>query len=396
GGLQMWEWFTQNSIWFLSAAAAGLTVLIFLRNRFQDGIASLKPEQRDTRRNRIVKRIFLWKMIALILLIIASVVAIIFSSEGASATISAEGIQEWLLSTGVVILAYIIVAYVIYRLIKLVIPRLVIRIVKSSGKGRHSKSWFEKRAQTMSNMLSWAFGFMIGLITLFMILSKLTIDITPMLASAGVAGIAIGFGAQSLIKDFVSGMFILLEDQFNKGDVIKIAGISGMVEEVNLRRTVLRDLEGILHTIPNGEITTASNYTRDWSRVKLDVPVAYGEDMDNVFAVINKVGNELAEDEYYKDLIKTPPQVLRVQNFGDSGIEIRILGDVRPMKQWEVTGELRKRLKKAFDEEGIEIPWPHVKLYFGESQTANGVICKACSRPNPSGGKFCANCGKKL
>ncbi|MFC1865181.1 mechanosensitive ion channel family protein, partial [Chloroflexota bacterium] len=176
----------------------------------------------------------------------------------------------------------------------------------------------------------------------------------------------IGFGAQSLVKDFVNGMFILLEDQYNVGDVINIAGIAGIVEEVNLRRTVLRDLEGVLHTIPNSEIKTSSNYTRDWARVKLDMPVAYGEDMDNVFAVINKVGKEMAEDEYFKTLIKTPPQALRVQNFGDSGIDVRILGDVRPQKQWEVTGELRKRLKKAFDDEGIEIPWPHVKLYFGD------------------------------
>ncbi len=392
----MWDWFTQNSIWFLSASAIGLTVLIFLRNRFRDGIEKLKPEQSNTIRNRVIKRAFLCMIIVLILLIVASLVGIILSSEGAGASINADDIQEWLLSSGIVILAYIIVAYIIYRLVKLVLPRLVIRIVKSSGRGRHSKSWFEKRTQTMSNMLTWALGFIIGLITVFMILSKLNIDITPMLASAGVAGIAIGFGAQSLIKDFVSGMFILLEDQFNKGDVIKIAGISGVVEEINLRRTVLRDLEGILHTIPNGEITTASNYTRDWSRVKLDIPVAYGEDMDNVFAVINGVGKELAKDEYYKNLIKTPPQVLRVQNFGDSGIDIRILGDVRPSKQWEVTGELRKRLKKAFDEEGIEIPWPHVKLFFGENQADNNLICKACSHLNPAGSKFCSNCGKKI
>jgi small conductance mechanosensitive channel len=392
----MWNWFTQNSIWFLSATAVGLTILIFLRNKFQDGIARLNPEQRDSRRNRVIKRAFLWVMIVIILLIVASLIAIILSSEGANATISGEGIQEWLLSTGVVILAYIIVGYVIYRLLKLVTPKLVIRIVKSSGKGRHSKSWFEKRSQTMSNMLTWALGFIIGLIILFMILSKMNIDITPLLASAGVAGIAIGFGAQSLIKDFVSGIFILLEDQFNKGDVVKVAGIAGVVEEVNLRRTVLRDLDGIVHNIPNGEITTASNYTRDWARVNLDISVGYGEDMDHVFAVINKVGKELAEDEHFKHLIKTPPQVLRVQNFGDSGIDIRILGDVRPSKQWEVTGELRKRLKKVFDDEGIEIPWPHVKLFFGEGQSDNAMVCKACSQPSPAGSKFCASCGKKL
>jgi len=229
-----------------------------------------------------------------------------------------------------------------------------------------------------------------------MILSEVGIDITPLLAGAGVAGIAIGFGAQSLIKDFLSGLFILLEDQYNKGDVVKIAGIAGLVEEVNLRRTVLRDLDGIVHSVPNGEITTASNYTRDWARVNLDVPVAYGEDLDHVMAVINRVGKELAEDEYFSKLVHTAPQALRVNNFGDSGIDIKILGETKPMMQWEVTGELRKRLKKAFDEAGIEIPWPHVKLYFGEGQTSEYLACKACSHPNLPGSRFCSNCGAAL
>jgi small-conductance mechanosensitive channel len=392
----MWDWFSANSIWLLSVAAIGLTALIFIRNRFRDRLAKLKPEQKNTRRNRVISRTFLYTMGTLILLILAAVVAIIFSSEGANAAINTEDIQEWLLTKGIVILAYIIIAYFIYRLIKLFIPKLVTRLVKASGKGRHSKSWFDKRAKTLSDLFTWTLGLLIGLVVLFMILTELGINITPLLASAGVAGIAIGFGAQSLIKDFLSGLFISLEDQYNTGDVVKIAGIAGLVEEVNLRRTVLRDLDGILHTIPNGTITTASNYTRDWSRVNLDVPVAYGEDLDKVFAAINRVGKELAKDEYFSKLIKTPPQALRVQNFGDSGIDIRILGDVRPMMQWEVTGELRKRLKKAFDEEGIEIPWPHVKLYFGGNQQGNNIICKACSHPSPAGSKFCSNCGEKL
>ncbi len=115
-----------------------------------------------------------------------------------------------------------------------------------------------------------------------------------------------------------------------------------------------------------------------------------------VFTVINRVGKELAQDKYFGQLIKTPPQVLRVQNFGDSGIEIRVLGDTRPMKQWEVTGELRKRLKKAFDEAGIEIPWPHLKLYFGQSQQDKSLVCQTCSQPNLAGSKFCSNCGAKL
>jgi len=392
----MWEWFTINSIWFLSAAAIGLTVLIFIRNKFKDRLAKLKPEKRDTRRNRVINRTFFYLIVTLLAIIALAVVAIIISREGASAIINPEDIQEWLLAHGIIILAYIIISYFIYRLVKLVIPRIVDRIVKVRGKGRHSKLWFKNRAKTLSGILTSIIGIIIAALALFMILPELGVNITPLLAGAGVAGIAIGFGAQSLIRDFVSGLFILLEDQYNKGDVIKIAGISGTVEEVNLRRTVLRDLDGILHNIPNGEITTTSNYTRDWARVKLDIAVGYGEDMDHVFAVINRVGKELAEDAYFSKLIKTPPKVLRVQKFSDSGIDIRVLGDVSPMMQWEVTGELRKRLKKAFDDEGIEIPWPHLKLYFGESQKKNSVICKACSHPNPAGSNFCLNCGDKL
>ena len=392
----MWEWFTANSIWFLSAAAIGLTLLIFIRNRIKDRFEKLTPEKRNERRHRILTRTFLAIGGILLMMVAVAVVAIITSHEGALAIITPQTIQEWLLEHGIIILAYIIISYFIYRLLKLVIPRMVDRMVKVRGKGRHSKLWFENRSKTLSGMFTGTIGIITAVFALFMILSELGINIAPLLAGAGVAGIAIGFGAQSLIKDFVSGLFILLEDQYNKGDVVKIAGIAGLVEEVNLRRTILRDLDGIVHSIPNGQITTASNYTRDWARVKLDISVGYGEDMDHVFKVINRVGKELAEDKYFSELIKTPPQVLRVQNFGDSGIDIRVLGDVRPMKQWEVTGELRKRLKKAFDDEGIEIPWPHVKLYFGESQQGNTITCQACSQPNLAGSKFCANCGGKL
>jgi small conductance mechanosensitive channel len=392
----MWEWFTVNSIWFLSAAAIGITALIFIRNRFRDKIVKLQPEQKNTRRNKIIIRSFLYLIGILLIIMVAAVVAIILSGEGANAAIGTEDIKAWLLEHSIIILAYIITAYIIYRLVKLFIPRLVTGFVKARGKGRHSKLWFENRSKTLSAIISSTIAVILSVVALFMILSEIGQDIGPLLAGAGVIGIAVGFGAQSLVKDLFSGIFILLEDQYNKGDVVKIAGISGLVEEINLRRTILRDLEGIVHSIPNGQITTASNYTRDWARVKLDISVGYNEDMDQVFAVINRVGKELAADEYFKELIKTPPQVLRVQNFGDSGIDVRILGDVRPMKQWEVTGELRKRLKKAFDDEGIEIPWPHVKLYFGESQQGNPIACKACSNPNLAGSKFCSSCGGNL
>jgi small conductance mechanosensitive channel len=278
-----------------------------------------------------------------------------------------DTISGWLLNHGVPILIILVATIIAYWVIRAALRRVVTQYVRIKGKGRHSKLWFENRTRTLSAIISSTLGVLLFVVALFMLLSEVGVDIGPLLAGAGVLGIAVGFGAQSLIKDFIGGLFILLEDQFNKGDVVKIAGIAGLVEEVNLRRTVLRDLDGIVHIIPNGEITTASNYTRDWARVNLDISVGYGEDLDHVMAVINRVGKELAEDEHYAKLIMTPPQALRVNNFGDSGIDIKILGDTKPMKQWQVTGELRKRLKKAFDGEGIEIPWPHIKLFYGES-----------------------------
>jgi small conductance mechanosensitive channel len=279
-----------------------------------------------------------------------------------------DTISTWLLEHGITILVIVVAFYIAYRVAGALINRFISRYVRLRGKGRHSKLWFKNRSQTLSAILTSVTGVILLFIALFMVLSETPVNIAPLLASAGVLGIAIGFGAQSLIKDLLSGLFVLLEDQYNKGDVVKVAGIAGLVVEVNLRRTILRDLDGIVHSIPNGQITTASNYTRDWARVNLDISVGYGEDLERVTGVINRVGKELAEDEYFGPLIKKPPQTLRVNKFGDSGIDIKILGETYPMKQWEVTGELRKRLKKAFDEEGIEIPWPHVKLFFGNQQ----------------------------
>lgn len=223
----------------------------------------------------------------------------------------------------------------------------------------------KKRADTLSRVLVNVGQVAVIFVTVFMVLSELDIDITPILAGLGVAGIAIGFGAQSLIKDFLAGLFIILESQYRVGDVVKIADVGGLVEDINLRRTVLRDLDGIVHVVPNGEIRVASNYTRGWSRVNLNVSVAYGEDLDRVITVINRVGKELAEDPQWAPFILKAPQVLRVDELGASGIDIKILGDTKPIRQWDVAGELRKRLKKVFDEEGIEIPWPHTKVYFG-------------------------------
>ncbi len=272
-----------------------------------------------------------------------------------------ERITDWLLTHGLRILLILVLTVVVDIVLRFVVPRVIRGAVCRQMEGKPEEE-IEQRIHTLVGVLRGSGRFVLIVWALFTILPELGINVTPVLASVGIAGIALGFGAQSLVKDFLSGLFILLENQYSKGDVVMVAGISGLVEEVGLRRTVLRDLDGIVHYVPNGEISVASNQTQEWSRVNMNVSVAYGEDLDKVFEVINHVGNELAADAEFGPLIIKAPQVLRVDAFEDSGIAIKILGDTEPIRQWEVMGELRKRLKKAFDEEGIEIPFPHVTL----------------------------------
>jgi small-conductance mechanosensitive channel len=272
-----------------------------------------------------------------------------------------ERITDWLLTHGLRILLILVLAFVADIILRFVVPRVIRPVVCRQMEGKAEEE-IEQRIRTLVAVLRGSGRFVLVVWALFTILPELGINVTPVLASVGIAGIALGFGAQSLVKDFLSGLFILLENQYSKGDVVTVAGISGLVEEVGLRRTVLRDLDGIVHHVPNGEISVASNQTQEWSRVNMNVSVAYGEDLDKVFEVINRVGNELAADAEFGPLIIKAPQVLRVDAFEDSGIAIKILGDTEPIRQWEVMGELRKRLKKTFDEECIEIPFPHVTL----------------------------------
>jgi small conductance mechanosensitive channel len=288
---------------------------------------------------------------------------------------------EWLTDSGIRILVIITIAAVIYLLLRYSIPPLIKRTVARRMRGGFTEE-IQQRSTTMSSVLTKIGLSIIVILTLITILPEFGINITALLAGLGIIGIAIGFGAQSLIKDYLGGIFILLENQYDIGDVVRVAGIAGLVEEVGLRRTVLRDLDGIVHSIPNSEITTASNFTKGYSRVNLNISVAYGEDLDRVIKVINRVCQEMAEDPRWKADIISTPQVLRVDNLGDSGIELKILGDTKPIRQWDVTGELRLRLKRAFDAEGIEIPWPHTKVYFGnalveEAQPAPGKSAAA-------------------
>jgi len=272
---------------------------------------------------------------------------------------------DWLLEHGTRILIILVVGAVLWFAWRKSLPSLVRRtLVRTRGETIES---IKKRTDTLFSVVLGAGRLLIIIVVIFMILSELDIPIAPALAGFGIAGVAIGFGAQYLIKDLIAGIFIILENQYRVGDWVMVADISGLVEEVHLRKTVLRDFDGTVHHVPNGEIRVASNFTRKFSRINLNISVAYDTDLDHAMDVINRVGDELAEDERWGKLIKGAPHALRVDNLGDSGIDIKILGNVNPMQQWAVMGELRLRLKKAFDAEGIEIPWPHTKVYFGNS-----------------------------
>ncbi|MDQ2965437.1 MAG: mechanosensitive ion channel family protein [Chloroflexota bacterium] len=215
-----------------------------------------------------------------------------------------------------------------------------------------------KRMETIETLGSRVLQAFIVVIGSLMVLGKLGLDIGPAVAGLGVIGIAVGFGAQSLVRDYFNGALILLENQYSLGDVVSIAGVTGAVEEMSLRRTTLRDLDGVVHTVPNGEIKVASNRTRNWARINQDVTISYGTDVDRATTVVNAVGQELFEDPEWQGRILEAPRVERVEALGEYGITLKILGTVRAIDQWAAGGELRKRLLAAFTEHGIEIPRP--------------------------------------
>jgi moderate conductance mechanosensitive channel len=247
-----------------------------------------------------------------------------------------------------------------------IIPRVVKNGVRDAGIEQNEEE-LKKRSDTLTSVITTTVQLVIIFLFLMMALAEFNINIAALITGAGVIGLAVGFGAQSLVKDVISGLFVIMENQYRKGDVVKIADVSGVVEEINLRRTILRDMDGITHVIPNGEIRVSSNYTKQLSRVNLNISVSYDTDLDKAIAVINRVGEDLDTDPQWSSALLSPPKALRVDKLGDSGIEIKIVAETKPSRQWEVAGELRLRLKKAFDKEGIEIPWPHTKVFFGNT-----------------------------
>jgi len=276
-----------------------------------------------------------------------------------------ETVVVWISHTGWKIFTIIGICFGVYMVIRRIAPLAIRREIKREMK-RKPKVEREKRVQTLVRLTTTVSAISLGILATFLVLQQLGINITAPLVGLGVFGVAIGFGAQYLIRDLIAGFFVYLENQYNVGDVIRTGNVAGIVEGLSLRRTVLRDLDGARHIIPNGEIRIVSNLTQEWSRAHLNISVAYKEDLDRVMALMRQTWEEMKKDpKWGPDMLSETPSLLRVDEFGTSGITIKMVGETRPIKQWDVMGELRRRIKMVFDEQGIEIPWPHTKVYFG-------------------------------
>jgi small conductance mechanosensitive channel len=262
----------------------------------------------------------------------------------------------------VIILAIAIALNIILRKI---IPRAIMAGIPKVRE--ESKEQLVTRTKTMTYAIIKVVAAIIWIIVFVMILGILELDISPLLATLGVASLGLGFAVQNIIRDYLQGFFIVMEDWYRIGDWVTISGMEGEVEKVSPRRTVLREINGTMHVIPHSQVQFVSNQTRDWARINLYVTVAYKEEISHVYQVLNEVCKELKDDPDFGTNLTTTPSAMRVSDLGAHGVDICIRGYTKPGEQWGLTGELRKRIKNRFDQEGIEIPWPHTKIYFGNT-----------------------------
>lgn len=272
-----------------------------------------------------------------------------------------------LINSSVRILLIIVIAWTTMRLVKTLLNSLEKRLIHKSRIEGEPLSETSKRVETLIMLIRQGVSLALWIVLLLVILKEVGVDIAPILAGAGILGLAVGFGAQNLVRDFISGFFFILENQVRVGDVAIINGTRGLVDAVNFRTIVLRDLSGTVHVFPNGTINTLSNMTHTWSAWVFDIGVAYKEDTDRVTEVIEDVGRQMREDSNFAPQIIEDIEVFGVNKFADSAVEIRGRIKTRPIEQWKVGREFQRRIKYAFDEQGIEIPFPHRTIYRGEA-----------------------------
>ena len=264
---------------------------------------------------------------------------------------------EWLIGKPLAILAIVVVAVVVRWLANKAIDRVVKRAETAPLPGlKHTHNRRAQRARGLGSLLQSITTTMIIGIAFVMILSEVGMNVAPILASAGVLGLAIGFGAQNLVKDYLSGVMMMIEDQYGVGDAVDLGSAVGTVENVGLRVTRVRDVDGTVWYVRNGEILRVGNQSQNWARTVLDIPVSYAEDLNHVRQVLADVAHGLWDDEDYKDVVIEEPDVWGVQELGTEGVVVRVTLKTAPMEQWNVAREMRERIKARFDQEGIEIP----------------------------------------
>lgn len=249
--------------------------------------------------------------------------------------------------------------------------RRAIRVLRSRLESRIDDREALKRAETLTRVFKYFVTVAVSLVAGMMVLSELGISLAPILGAAGIAGIAIGFGAQSLVKDFFAGFFILFEDQIRTGDVVRIASHSGLVEEITLRHTRLRDYDGNVHYVPNGMIDSVVNMSRGFAQAVMDIGVAYRESIDEVYEVMRETAKAMRADPTFGPRILDDLEIAGVDKWDNSAVVIRCRFRVLALEQWSVRREFLRRLKMAFDAAGIEIPFPHLTIYAGQDKAGN-------------------------
>lgn len=336
------------------AEGAARAVRLVLRRALRDAdIESFRDRWR--RPVRIVRTLAFLVVFAVLI-----VPALEMTGQRTSLSLHPERLLDWVLGSGLRIVVIATLAWFLMRVVDATVDRMEFEAGRGVGLDAQERA---KRVRTLGNLVEYVVAVLVGGVATLMILRELNLDITPVLTGAGIVGLAVGFGAQSIVKDFFSGFFLILENQLRVGDVAAVNGVGGMVEAVTLRTVTLRDMEGTVHIFPNGNINTLANRTKDFSFAVLDVGVAYSEDTDRVSDILRGVGAELRADPVFGPYTLADLEVLGIDQLADSAVVVKVKMKTLPVKQWDVARELRRRIKHAFDAAGIEIPFPQMSLW---------------------------------
>lgn len=290
-----------------------------------------------------------------------------------------ENIETWLSDNGVFILWTVFIAFIVSFVAKFLISRLVDLAVRDDTESGES----HKREKTLASLLYALARVVIWTSAIMVLLSHFNVNLAALTASAGILGVVIGFGAQDLVKNLIAGVFVIVENQYRINDLVELNGISGKVDKISLRTTVLRDIEGNVHHIPNGQINTTTNKTIDFSKISMPIEVDYGSDFDKIEKTVNKLGIKLAGDKEFGHMIIDAPQFWRITEFGASGIEFKIIAKTKPGSQWAVAARLRRIIVEEFDKSGISFAYPHLVV----KQSPEEKPKKATRKPKPKAAK---------